>query len=282
MEAESVASASAAPTPAIATAADLEVTIEWLCNLSPEALKNAKGSSKLSKISLTKAKDLATHLSMNRCFNKSVLIDNIVKKRKRASELVSIHILEAAEQDSDDGESSRFVSNVNTFPRICNIILNHPDALIRSALLASKYALQNKETNQNQPIFKEARDNFNDSKFDSGGIISDHPELLKAKINPESHNTTGQISAKHLFKTFNNVIRQYAIIIPKYTASGQHNQDDFFRYCLGNVNALYLHLKLKAIGDPELNSFCAEGTVIDGMINQLILHVSFINLIYVM
>lgn len=143
MEAESVACASAAA--ATATAADLDGAIEWLCNLSPEDLVNAKGSSKLSKISLTKVKDLATHLSMNRCYNKSVLTDNIIKKRKRASELASIHISEAAEQDSDDDESSRFVSNVNTFPRICNIILD--DALIRSALLASKYASQNKETN---------------------------------------------------------------------------------------------------------------------------------------
>jgi hypothetical protein len=188
-----------------------------------------------------------------------VLIDNI-----RVTELAAIHVAENADEESDDGESSSFVSNVNTFPRICNIILDHPDALIRSALLASKYALQNKETNQNQPIFKEAREKFNDADYNSGGVISDHPELQRAKINPESRNASGQKTSKHLFKTFNNVIRQYANIIPKYTASGQHNQHDFFLYCLGNVNALYLHLKLKSLGNPELNSFCAEGTVIDG------------------
>jgi hypothetical protein len=126
--------------------------------------------------------------------------------------------------------------------RICNIILDHPDALIRSALLPSKYALQNKETNKNQPIFKEAKEKFNDPDYNSGGVISDHPELLRAKINPESHNTTGHITAKHIFKTFTNVIHQYAHMIPKYTASGEHNQHDFFNYCLGNVNALRVEL----------------------------------------
>lgn len=242
----------------------VEDEIEWLCNLPAEDLEIAKGSSKLSGISLARAKQLSVHMSLNRCFNKSILIDNIIKKRKRVSELAAVHSSETVDQDSDDGKESKFISNVNTFPRICNIILDHPDALIRSALLASKYALQNKETNQNQPIFKEAKEKFNDISYNSGGIISDHPELLRAKIDPELHNTSGKITSKHLFKTFNNVIRQYAIIIPKYTASGQHNQHDFFSYCHGNVNALYLHSKLKSLGNPELNSFCAEGTEVDG------------------
>jgi hypothetical protein len=88
------------------------------------------------------------------CLNNSVLIDCINKKRERLSELASIHGSEAADHDSDDGESSRFNSNVNTFPRICDIVLNHPDAPTCSALLASQYSLQDKETNQNQPTLK--------------------------------------------------------------------------------------------------------------------------------
>lgn len=124
----------------VVPSADAE--IDWLCNLSPQDLEIAKGSSKLSGISLTRAKQLSVHLSLNWCFNKSVLIDNIIKKRKRVSELAAVHNSEVADHESDDGDStsSKFISNVNTFPRICNIILDHPDALIRSALLASKYA----------------------------------------------------------------------------------------------------------------------------------------------
>lgn len=252
----------------VALSADAE--IEWLCNLPAEELKIVKKSSKLSGISLARAKQLSEHLSLNRCFNKSILLDNIIKKRKRVAELAAVHNSELFEEDSDSGDinKSRFIGNVNTFPRICNIILDHPDALIRSALLASKYALQNKETNQNQPIFKESKDKFNDVNFNSGGIVSDHPELLKAKIDPELHNTSGQISSKNLFKLFNTTVKQYAGVIPKYTASGQHNQHDFFSYCHGNVNVLYLHLKLKSLGNPELNSFCSEGAVVDGTIHH--------------
>ena len=39
--------------------------------------------------------------------------------------------------------------------------------------------------NQKQPIFKETREKLNDSTYNSGGSISDHPELVRAKIDPE-------------------------------------------------------------------------------------------------
>ena len=97
---------------------------------------------------------MANSLFLNRRLNKCFLIDCIVKKRKRFSELASIHSSEAADQDSNDVESSLCNSNVNTFPRICDIVLNHPDPSTYLALLASRYAVQDKETNQNQPTFK--------------------------------------------------------------------------------------------------------------------------------
>ena len=153
--------------------------IDRLCNFTDAELTELKANSKLSGISLIRVKELAIHLSLNRCFKKSILIDNIIKKRKRMAELAAVHVAEDIVNDSDD-ESSRFISNRNTFTRICNIIFSHPDALIRSALLASKYALQNKETNQNQPIFKECREKFNDYNFNSGGLISNHDELIEA------------------------------------------------------------------------------------------------------
>ena len=150
-------------------------------------------------------KQMSIHLHLNRSYNKSTLIDNIIKKRKRVIELAAVHGAEAEAEESDE-ESQNFTSNQNTFPRLCNIILDYPDAVVRSAVLASKYALQNKETNQNQPIFLETCEKFNDAAFDSGGIVSEHPELLNAKIDPEKHNN-GKISPKQVFKLFNAVIR---------------------------------------------------------------------------
>lgn len=247
----------------------LDDEITRICGFSKEELLRAKGSSKLSGISLTVVKQLSSHLSLNRSYNKSTLLDNIIKKRQRVTELAVVHEAEAEGEDSDV-DSRKFLSNQNTFPRLCNIILDYPDAVVRSAVLASKYALQNKETNQNQPIFTETREKFNDATFNSGGIVGDHPELIRAKIDPEKHNN-GKISAKKIFKLFNSVIRQYAHISTKYTASGQHNQHNFFNYCHGNLNALYLHSKLSKLGDPELNSHCHEGADVDGKYHILML-----------
>jgi hypothetical protein len=79
-----------------------EAEIDRLCNLSSDELLILKGSSKLSGISLNRAKKLSVHLSLNRCFNKSVLIDNILKKRKRVTELVAIYVAENADEESED------------------------------------------------------------------------------------------------------------------------------------------------------------------------------------
>lgn len=154
--------------------------------------------------------------------------------------------------EESDEESQKFISNMNTFPRLCNIILQFPDAVIRSSLLASKYALQNKETNQNQPVFVETCAKFNDANFDSGGLVSNHLDLSTAKIDTERHNP-GKISAKFFFKLFKRVIKEYAAIMVKFTASGKHNGHDFINYCNGNRNALYLHLMLAKLGDLKVS-----------------------------
>ena len=47
-----------------------------------------------------------------------------------SSDLAALYTSEALDEESDDDEiASKFNSNVNTFPRICNIILDHPCAL---------------------------------------------------------------------------------------------------------------------------------------------------------
>ena len=232
-----------------------------LCGLSDAELVHAKGNSRLSWVSLSMAKEMSSRLNLNKSHNKGELIDNIIAKRKRVSELSDIHA--ADDEEDSDVESKDFKSNQNTFPRLCNIILNCPDAVVRSAVLASRYSLQNKETNEKQPVFTEARNLFNNRSYDSGGTVSDHPEFVKAKVDTEKVNP-GRISCKKIFKLFNTVIKEHAFIANKYSASGQHNEHDFFLYCQGNVNALYLHLKLKQAGNSELNSYCAEGAEIQG------------------
>ena len=97
-------------------------------------------------------------------------------------------------------------------------------------------------TRNKQPVFTEARNLFNNRSHDSGGSISDHSELVKAKIDTEKVNPS-QISCKKIFKLFNSVLKEHAFIANKYSASGQHNEKDIFLYYQANVNVLYLLLK---------------------------------------
>ena len=46
---------------------------------------------------------------------------------------------------------------------------------------------------------------------------------------------------------------------PNYEASGKHNQEEFFNYCNGDTDILYLHCWLNKLNNPELSSYCAEG-----------------------
>ena len=153
----------------------IEDNILRLCSLSDEGLVHAKGNSRLSWVSLSMAKEMWSRLNLNKSHDKGKLIDNIIAKRKRVNELSVIHA--ADDEEDSDVESKDFKSNQNTFPRLCNIILNCPDAVVRSALLASRYSLQNKETNEKHPVFTEARNLLNNRSHDSGGSVSNHPEI---------------------------------------------------------------------------------------------------------
>lgn len=63
--------------------------VDRLCNFSDAELTEPK-----AYISLIRVKELAIHLSLNRCFKKSILTDNIIKKRKRMVELAAVHVAE--------------------------------------------------------------------------------------------------------------------------------------------------------------------------------------------
>ncbi len=66
------------------------------------------------------------------------------------------------------------------------------------------------------------------------------------------------MTAAYAYSLFKSVRRTYADEgLPKYKASGKHNQHDFYNYCNGNIE---VHLSLEKIGSQELNSFCGEGS----------------------
>ena len=140
---------------ALETPVDYDIEIDRLCNLSEEDLKRVKGSSKPSGISLSRVKQISEHMSLNRCFNKSILIDNIIKKRKRVAELAALHSSEALEEESDDDEiASKFISNVNTFPRICNIMTSLMPSFDRLFWRANTLFKTRKRTKSSQYLRK--------------------------------------------------------------------------------------------------------------------------------
>lgn len=66
------------------------------------------------------------------------------------------------------------------------------------------------------------------------------------------------ISAEKYQTMFQDVIKNYAAIYIKNVASGKNNGHDFWSYCNGKVEPLYLHLCLVASHCEEGMSFCAE------------------------
>ena len=70
----------------------------------------------------------------------------------------------AALQNIMDNEGS-FRKNRNTLPRIINFILQYPDAVMRSGALSTRLELQYRETGQNNPLFVDCVEKFNDYRY---------------------------------------------------------------------------------------------------------------------
>ena len=83
-----------------------------LCGLSDAELVHAKGNSRLSWVSLSMEKEMSSRLNLNRLHNKGELIDNIIAKRKRVSELSEIH--GADDEEDSDLESMDFKRVIKT------------------------------------------------------------------------------------------------------------------------------------------------------------------------
>jgi hypothetical protein len=140
--------------------------------------------------------------------------------------------------------------------------MSHPNATLRSQLLSNRLQLQFRETGDRQPLFTDVVEKFNDQSFNSGGLVTIHREFTNRSINPEAINASGNITSDIAYQMFKSVRNDYAKVMKDYQKSGQHNSHDFFNYCNGKIDILYLHCWLQKIGDPELTSFCSEGSEI--------------------
>jgi hypothetical protein len=137
--------------------------------------------------------------------------------------------------------------------------MSQPDAMLRSDLLANRTQLQPREVYERQPLFVESVANFNNPRYCSGGLVEYHDAL--SHMNPEAPRN-GHLSTKTAFQLFRIVRNDYAEVLSRYDVSGQHNSHDFWNYCEGKTDVLYFKLWLDKLGNPELNSYCAEGAVL--------------------
>lgn len=167
-------------------------------------------------------------------------------------------------EDNNDGEDNvNYRKDKNTIPRLINILFMNQDAVARSHLLATRIQLQNGEVYDKQKIFVDSMESFNDRNFNSGGLIAEHTVFTERGINPENIGN-GDYDSKKAWTHFKAVRRAYATALIKYEASGQHSNDDFFKYCLNDADVLYLYFALQKAGNPEISAFMQEGSVIRG------------------
>lgn len=215
--------------------------------------KGAAQNAKVSGWALPKLKVMARALGLPTNQNKKELIEAIFAKRDAQTSLQDIM--------TNRNSNSTFRRNKDTIPRICNLIMQYPDALERSFALATKQQLQDKEVNGSQKIFVAVADNFNDWNYNSGGCVDETDPVFDG-IDPERENKSGKITSQLVYNHWKDVIKLYSNYLANWEESGKHNGHDFWRYCMNNVDVYYLYFILRKLGNPEISSFCAEGTIL--------------------
>ena len=92
-----------------------------------------------------------------------------------------------------------------------------------------------------------------------------HEEFTRVGMDTEKISQNGIFTAKQGFDLFKSICKAYAIVKPKYEASGRHNGKDFIDFChTHQLDLLYFHLALESINNPELTGYCLEGNVLHG------------------
>lgn len=162
---------------------------------------------------------------------------------------------------------------LNTFPRLLNFMMKHPDKLALTALQASKSQLQAKEVYEKNPVFVEAVISFNNWSLHSGGLVTLPEEntpdfiFLHNDIDPEvppPRKNARALGNKDAYNMWIEVKKNYAAALKKFEQSGHHANDDFWSFCGGSTDVYYLRKWLLSTKNPGLDTLCGEGTVFEG------------------
>jgi hypothetical protein len=112
----------------------------------------------------------------------------------------------------------------------------------------TKAQLQNKTDNEKQEVLEEVAGKFNDRHFHSGGLVSDHTEYVTRELDPELPNSSGLITDVKVWHVWKEMKKDYAEAKYRWDASGHDSGDNFYDFCQGNVNSLYMFQLVKICG----------------------------------
>lgn len=114
-------------------------------NFSPQNKRERLGSSRWSTYMLN-------HCSLERCWR----LFNM-KKRGTKAELLDVIFNTFKHVDAVSvAPPTTFVSDQNTFPRLCNIIMKYPQQLLATGVIASRVALQTNNVGAHQSLWLDA------------------------------------------------------------------------------------------------------------------------------
>jgi hypothetical protein len=185
--------------------------------------------------------------------NKDALVDAIQKK------------LKCMEMASSLREASRlkprcsFSKDINTIPRLLNILSEHLNDLLKSKEIAKWTDLQSGTMHSGNPLWTAVTSKFNDPNFYSGGLVTDDSRL--DEIDPDSPHLSRGLTADLAYFHWNNTKKEYAHLYSNFNRSGI-NTTDFWPFCSGKTDVFYMHLWLQSHGREDVLRFCRECIVI--------------------
>jgi len=106
-----------------------------------------------------------------------------------------------------------------------------------------------------RPFVTVAVERFNDSKFNSGGLIKQRNEY--DGIDPEMHNSSGLLTTDRALDLWRATLKASRQPTINWEASGQHGSN-FSDYCNAQVDVLWIFDCLHLKNNPELKAFCRE------------------------
>jgi hypothetical protein len=192
---------------------------------------------------------MARHLGLTIHQSKEGLINSIFANQQETEILNSIY--------TDEQSNRSFIKNGNTIPRLLNCLINYPDQLAVSRLLANRSAIQNRVLNENNPVYIEACKLFNDYSVSTGGLLSQHHSYTTNRINPDAVNTTGELTNRRAYELLKNLMIKYADVYRRLNLSGQHGTDIF--EFTKDTDVIYCYYWLNHLNNPQLTIFFTEG-----------------------